>query len=156
LSAPAGHRGWSVGGNPEDVAVIIYRGTVEIETLTRYGRVPPGTLARGEVTVSRRNCRYLPYGLAFRIQVGDDPRPFAFEVHFGWLGREGKPSRWGRVFRGKGVSFTTNGFLEYLTQSLSCDIEERSTSRGNQQFRFIGVEWEKVEAKPAKPKPKRR
>src|SRR5262249_61144098 len=90
---------------------------------------------------------YLKYSLTYRSRVRDPPRPIAVEMHFGWSGTDGKPYTWSQSFRPKGVTFTVYGFLEYVTKTLACEIEGRSTSRGNQQFRFIGVKWEKEKPK---------
>ena len=48
------------------------RGTVEIETLRRYGRAPAGTRARGSVVLSHSEGMPLPYSIEFRIRNGDD------------------------------------------------------------------------------------
>jgi hypothetical protein len=122
---------------------VLYRGTVEIETLVRYGRVPPGTRARGEAVLSEDDSPYMKYNLTYRITVGNDPRPIAVRIYFDWYGTERKPYSWSMSFRRKSTTFTVRGFAEYVTRELACSLEEHSTGRGNQRFRFIGVEWNK-------------
>jgi hypothetical protein len=122
---------------------VLYRGPFEIETLVRYGRVPPGTRARGEAVLSEDDSPFMKYALTYRIRVGNDPRPVAVRIYFDWHGTERKPYTWSMSFRRKSTTFTVHGFVEYVTRTLACSLEEHSTGRGNQRFRFIGVEWNK-------------
>jgi hypothetical protein len=129
---------------------VLYRGTVEVETLVRTLGVAPGTRVTGELVLSTTGTRHMKYSLDCQVATAGATRPFGFESRFDWNGSEGKPFRWSQTFRGRGVTFTTKTFLDYVTQSLTCSIEEQSTGRGNQRFRVVRVDWTKERRKPSK------
>ncbi|HKB35083.1 MAG TPA: hypothetical protein VKD72_01430 [Gemmataceae bacterium] len=113
------------------------RGIVEIETLRRYGRVPPGTRAQGSFTLARirgplGNC------LKFQIRIGDDPRKVARTIYFDWSS-QGKV-RMGWWHRGAHKSAEVD-LKEWALIQVSDEIEEMNTSKGHQRFCVIRVEW---------------
>jgi hypothetical protein len=114
---------------------------VEIETLRRYGRVPVGTRAAGKFTLGDSGSRYLSRVLKFSIRVGSDSRKVAAELHFGWDGDEDAVQTAGHFFRGKHITVTAHGLLEYAVQSLTREIEGRNTSGGHQHFKVIRAAW---------------
>ena len=118
------------------------RGIVEIETLRRYGRIPPGTRVRGAVVLTRRtdpSC--LGYGLKVRLEVKDDPRPVAFDLDFDWDRGEDEPATWWEFFRGKHTRIQADNLLDAAGKHLTHEIESRNTGTDHQRFRVIRVEW---------------
>jgi len=122
--------------------MLLRRGVIEVETLRRYGRVPPGTRARGSLTLSRTGSSYLGYCLKIHIQVGSDPRPVGCEIHFEWDRAESVPLTWWTAFRGGCVKVEARDLFDGAIQQATLHIEDQSTRKGHQRFRVTRAEWQ--------------
>ncbi len=121
--------------------MLLRHGNIEIETLRRYGRVPPGTRAQGVLTLSRTDSPHLGYCLKVRICVGADPRPIEVEMHFGWEKSEEEPRTWWQTFRGVSTKVQASDLFDGALKKATLFVEGESTSQGYQRFRVTSAEW---------------
>jgi hypothetical protein len=123
------------------------RGTVEIETLRRYGRVPVGTRAVGWFVLSVDAGPYLNHCLEYRIQVGEDARLVGGSLYFSWDRGVDESDTWGMFHRGAWVQFHAADLFDATIQHLTHLIEDQSTSAGHQRFHVIRAEWQEEDGK---------
>ena len=103
--------------------VLPRKGSLEVETPCRYGRVPVGTRSTGWFKLAWSD--YLDaYQVKFRFRIGDDPRVVDGMVIY-CTDPPKPPALW-----------------EYVRQSLVEAVEARRTGRGNQRFRVVRAEWQ--------------
>lgn len=103
--------------------VLPRKGSLEVETLRRHGRVPAGTRSIGWFKLIWSNGLDA-YQVKYRFRVGDDPRVMDGLIIF-CTDLPRPPTLW-----------------EYIRQDLVESIETRKTGRGNQRFRVVRAEWQ--------------
>jgi hypothetical protein len=92
---------------------------VEVETLRRWGRVPIGTRAVGQIVLVQHDFSSSPW-VQYTIQIGEDPRKICASVPIG-------------TFEGN--------LPEYALSRVVDALEGEDTPSGYQRFRVIRAEW---------------
>jgi hypothetical protein len=125
------------------------KGTIEVETLRRYGRTPAGTRAVGWFKVSENSDRYMTHKWEVRIRIGADPRVVRCQCYFPWHHKRiDEPHTYGVFHRGKHLTFSATDLFDWVVQDVVRFVESLNTGAKNQRFRVIRATWQDEEQAP--------
>jgi hypothetical protein len=126
---------------------VLRRGVVEVETLRRWGRVPIGTRAVGQIALVQHDASSSPW-VQYRLQIGSDPRQICASCLINVFARGGdEVIRLSRYVRGVLTPFEGN-LPEYALSCVVDSLEGQDTPSGYQRFRVIRAEWTDAPAGP--------
>jgi hypothetical protein len=119
---------------------VLRRGVVEVETLRRWGRVPIGTRAVGQIVLVQHDASSSPW-VRYTFQIGGDPRMICASCLINMFTRgSDEVIRLSRYVRGVLTPFEGN-LYDYALSRVVDALEGENTPSGYQRFRVLRAEW---------------